>query len=1306
MGLNMKKLLTVVLATALLLGICAFSFAESAAGNRSIQSNLALDLVIVIDESGSMNHPSNNKKYDEFGYRHDAAAALIGLCDTKYSRVAIVPFSTSVVTESQVPNVNKFLSVSLPGQMENRKRLVDILRNELKSDARSSNGPWSSLWEFSYRRGGDTDIGGALKRAVELQTQNPGSNRKLIVLLTDGGIDIDGRDTAAARTSRSYFDRAVEEARENGIRIYTVALKVDNASDNAMLSSASERTGGLYQHLNDALEIPGVFNNFFTTLVGSETIEAQKSDTKSLGDNLYETSIRVPNLSISEANILIPVGDEGQVKLFRPDDRNPVQIDNKKTFKYSTTYFTLIKILNPDRVGTWRVTYDTSAHKGRLTNLNQIAINVIFSYDVTPEIAVKPSVMHKTEDTEVSVRFRTPEGTLTSDNSLYNCGIKATLWIKKGSSDAQLRQVKMSETEGQDCFSYTFKARDVLSGARGGDTLRFVVKLQGDGMDMECELNDIRIENLSPKAENGSKPLDSWLKGLRIHDPASTTDSKYAEEPTVTIDLSQYVSEPDGETLHYTLGKAEGDDIFRVISLDGDTGELKVQTKDAAGRGTLHVTVDDGDGGTLDLAVPGDVTVVREIVKNSYKMDITAGEPKTNAAVTLTARLYDQNGGLVQDLNLLRQVNLKGLTLQTKYDRNGQTVAPALSFALNEQTFEFTAAPELSMNSAQYGVAGKVMIRDAELALVNLANFATLNSKPVFRTEQSAPAWNVTIHDPLKETADYKAEPHIVLDLAALVDDKDGEELTWTLVEPANGSGSFVSVTWDNQTDGKLKLTTKNAAGSETIRVRADDPETAALGGEGGLILEIPVSVRNIRGELGDIHYTASITPEELDKNTPYTLHVRLVKADGTPLADPDLDKWLSSADISGLSVAFVPNKAQDSPEKVKISLKADGGEWKDDGLTTGTQEGEYTLSGSIRLQDDIVITAWEQDPAWAYGNVVPHLVAEYAEGLQTAFEIDPWLWRIKDEKIAEMDLAEMFKDSATDTLTFRAYRVGRVDEYEEKPLDENGQLIAAEPDERTEEERWLDVLGRGVLTEALPLVRTEDEEAADEEKRPAAHILRLPNVKAGEHTVLLCAEDTDHERAVYVYRQNVTSQKAELIRMLLIIVACLVVVVILAVIIYWTIVRKSWSRQHGDVAIFVNSFDTGETKGFPRRGKNEVALTYLPVTAGSEDDAAAQIRKAAGCYKLRPGKSGSVIVRQVKKNNSAVTITVGMKDVTSAKKFIWPAETPMYLTGAGTENADISVEISRMAMNADPFEDGGYDPANAQMDDDDTDNL
>ena len=232
-----------------------------------------IDLALVMDQSGSM------KKSDPDYLCLEAAVRCIdGIRSVPGSRVCLIPFSDTLGELTPLTELD-----SAGG----RRKITE------------------SLDHFTYTEG-DTDIGQAMIRAVEMLsdmeiptagageegsggTTNPqdGSlpdrekrdnqvrtaedprdpsamkrgNRKWIVLLTDGEIDLPRAENEEEAEKKSLTDAlvAVETARRDGFLIDTVALRVTGRIDENLMTYMADMTGGSCHLVENASMLPDLF---------------------------------------------------------------------------------------------------------------------------------------------------------------------------------------------------------------------------------------------------------------------------------------------------------------------------------------------------------------------------------------------------------------------------------------------------------------------------------------------------------------------------------------------------------------------------------------------------------------------------------------------------------------------------------------------------------------------------------------------------------------------------------------------------------------------------------------------------------------------------------------------------------------------------------------------------------------------------------------------------------------------------------------------------------------------------------------
>ena len=90
-----------------------------------------------------------------------------------------------------------------------------------------------------------TDIGLALKRAVQIISDDPSERQPVILLLTDGDFATTAPRTVAQ--SIAEFDEAAVEAVQRGIKVYTIALSSGKVYDTTRLIDLAQASGGLFR---------------------------------------------------------------------------------------------------------------------------------------------------------------------------------------------------------------------------------------------------------------------------------------------------------------------------------------------------------------------------------------------------------------------------------------------------------------------------------------------------------------------------------------------------------------------------------------------------------------------------------------------------------------------------------------------------------------------------------------------------------------------------------------------------------------------------------------------------------------------------------------------------------------------------------------------------------------------------------------------------------------------------------------------------------------------------------------------------
>lgn len=372
------------LITFLLVMICVLTQKTAWIQAETLQSNNNMDVVLVIDVSGSMGSKKSTKVgADPNRIVLEGAKLFIDMMESSGSRAGLVAFSDVL---NQVYNLTPL------NTGEDKEAIKSIIAG------------------LEYT--GDTDIGLAVQKAVEMITtaQDVGNN-KMILFFTDGKIDLPKgtpSEAEAEKQSREYAEGAIEAATKAGIPIYTIGLNVNGSVDTDLISKMSANTGAKNNIVTQAEELPSIFNSIFADFVETEINEVGDI-TISNADTYEELPFDIPNDSVLEANIVMITSGSGSLNdiLLVEPDGTTVAPDGKRVILTTSKNYNMLKIIGP-MAGTWtlRVKGDQGC---------QVHVNLLFNYDVILKADYQPD-----EDGNLEVTASLEKnGALVSDEALY-----------------------------------------------------------------------------------------------------------------------------------------------------------------------------------------------------------------------------------------------------------------------------------------------------------------------------------------------------------------------------------------------------------------------------------------------------------------------------------------------------------------------------------------------------------------------------------------------------------------------------------------------------------------------------------------------------------------------------------------------------------------------------------------------------------------------------------------------------------------------------------------------------------------------
>lgn len=203
-----------------------------------------LDVALVIDCSVSMSTSDENKN------ALDAAKMFVNLCSAiDNANVVVLSFAgdTEIVASGNVG--------------ENRADICNKINN------------------IKYNRT-NTDILDALNTAqIELNNISKQDSQKMILLLSDGDIDVDDKTDEV----KKGLDEKLKSETKFGYPVYTVGIKNEKNFDGTTLKNIANKTGGQYQLIdkNDMSNLCSMFGTILKNLFGLNA-DIDKNDIVSL----------------------------------------------------------------------------------------------------------------------------------------------------------------------------------------------------------------------------------------------------------------------------------------------------------------------------------------------------------------------------------------------------------------------------------------------------------------------------------------------------------------------------------------------------------------------------------------------------------------------------------------------------------------------------------------------------------------------------------------------------------------------------------------------------------------------------------------------------------------------------------------------------------------------------------------------------------------------------------------------------------------------------------------------------------------
>lgn len=286
--------------------------------------NMYLDVVFVLDSSGSMLESDPNRvAADAFSLFTDLCDDTCGVGYTIYSHVIKESEMITALDEKHLAE----LKTKISGMNRNPQ--------------------------------GDTDIALGLDKALQLHELNKTEDdgrKKAVILLSDGNTHlIDGSKTNAQLEKE--MNEVLQKLSDNEIPVYAIGLNYDGTLDKKETNKIAENTGGKAFEAKTSNELPAIIADIFADIYDI------KGDSKEIKNGDVEVYIK--DKSVSYVNLIIR--SRLSLSQLNPVLMNPrretIDIRNNENFVVTTTdSYILIKMLSPVS-GRWKLHLDNATNE-------------------------------------------------------------------------------------------------------------------------------------------------------------------------------------------------------------------------------------------------------------------------------------------------------------------------------------------------------------------------------------------------------------------------------------------------------------------------------------------------------------------------------------------------------------------------------------------------------------------------------------------------------------------------------------------------------------------------------------------------------------------------------------------------------------------------------------------------------------------------------------------------------------------------------------------------------------------------------
>lgn len=487
-----------------------------------------MNVVFVMDESGSM------AKTDGSSLRYDAMDLFLGLATESGNYMGAVAFDEDVILQRDI--------TAIEGLNDKTALSQEVRRVGSR---------------------GDTNIGKAIETAVQmLQDSGNPSLPSAVILLSDGNTDLGGNDD---RLQESYASRenAINIARANGYKIYSVCLNTNGDADPAELQEISSATGGTSVEVRSADDLKEVFSQFYSIIYSTETIVLGDMVIPESGEG--EIPFNIPRIGVEEANIIIStLNPNTRYMLYQPSGIAYTEAE-LNAMKITAQTFSVLKIQNPE-AGEWKLIV-----KG--IPGDSIKIEMIYNSDLTiAQNFNSGNPVFADSDVVIGAQISNM-GTVITDMAIYQDYPIHVVITDVSSGTADDYEMAVNNQQAEYIFHLAQGAEyDVYS---------------------YCQIDNLTVTSETARlSAGGSLPVAS-------ENPIEITRTIPFTKADYLFDLSSVFSDSEDANLSYSITQSDFDSS--VVSVEGEN--LNIKIKEIGKGGELFVTASNSSGGSIEVRV-------------------------------------------------------------------------------------------------------------------------------------------------------------------------------------------------------------------------------------------------------------------------------------------------------------------------------------------------------------------------------------------------------------------------------------------------------------------------------------------------------------------------------------------------------------------------------------------------------------------------------------------------------------------------------------------------------------------------------